>query len=124
MNREVTRDKREANRESYQGLLNNLLTCQETTWQTLQNTTDESDIIGFRSERRELGGLFVSHAVCVESGQVDFPSLSKKLRRTNPSNVAAKGTSPHKWRRSTATYVRRASLIRAFTKEQLNIHSP
>lgn len=56
MSREVTRDKREANRESYQGLLNNLLTCQETTWQTLQNTTDESDIIGFRSESRELDG--------------------------------------------------------------------
>lgn len=37
-----------ANRESYRGLSNNLPTCQETTWQTLQNATDESDVIGSR----------------------------------------------------------------------------
>lgn len=129
MNREVTRDKREANRESYQGLLNNLLTCQETAWQTLQNTTDESDRIGFRSESWELDGcLWVTLFV---SNRAKLTSLFPKSCRgqggehpLNPSNVAARRTSPHKWRCSTATYVRRASLIRAFIKKQLNIHSP
>lgn len=129
MSREVTRDKWEANRESYQGLLNNLLTCQETTWQTLQNTTDESDIIGFRSESWELDGclwvtLFVLNWAKLTSLFPKSCGGHRGEHLLNPSNVAAQRTCPHKRRRSTATYVRSASLIRAFIKEQLNIHSP
>lgn len=121
MSREVTRDKREANRESYQGLLNNLLTCQETTWQTLQNTTDESDIIGFRSERWELDGclwvtLFVLNRAKLTSHFPKSCGGQGGEHPLNPSNMPAQGTSPHKRGRSTATYARRASLIRAFTK--------
>lgn len=129
MSREVTFDKREANRESYQGLLNNLLTCQETTWRTLQNTTDEPAIIGFRSESWELDGclwvtIFVLNRAKLTSHFPKSCGGQEGEHPLNPSNVAAQGMSPHKRRRTTATYVRRASLIQAFIKEQLNIHSP
>lgn len=84
--REATRDKWEANRESYREPSNKPPPCQETAWQTLHNATDESDIIGLASPGARGGAT-----VCSLGGRGSIRH-GRSERKSNPTTALSTAT--------------------------------